>query len=65
MGSDSQSFIEKQRERGRKGGIAKGAANHNKRLAAELMREQGNNMEDIATVLEVSRMTLHRWFNNT
>ena len=62
MQQDSPKFIEKQRERGRKGGVSKGAANFNKRVAAEIMKTQGISVNQIARELKVNRKTIQRWF---
>ena len=61
MQQDSPKFIERQRERGRKGGVSKGAANFNKRLAAEIMKAQGIPISNIARELGISVRTVHSW----
>ena len=63
MQQDSPKFIERQRERGRKGGVSKGAANFNKRLAAEIMKTQGISVSQISRELKVNRKTIQRWLS--
>ena len=55
-------FKLRQKEKGKKGGIAKGKANYNKRLSAFLLRESGMSFSRIAKELNVSATTIKRWF---
>lgn len=50
-----------QADRGKKGGLAKGVANTEKREKALEMRLEGCNQQQIADVLQVSRRTVIRW----
>lgn len=62
-------FIERQRKRGRngglKGGVASGkvraAKNDNKRMMAILLKKQGISVSEISRILGVSRNTIHNW----
>jgi hypothetical protein len=56
-----EAFIERQRWRGRKGGIAKGLANEDKRASARLMRAQGMSLRAIAAELGVSHEIVRKW----
>jgi hypothetical protein len=47
--------------RGHKGGIAKGAANEDKRASARLMRAKGMTQAAIAAELGVNQSTIARW----
>ena len=57
-------FKHRQTVKGRKGGLAKGMANYNKRIAAEILKENGMELANIAREIEVSQTTIKRWFNN-
>lgn len=54
----------KQAHRGRKGGMAKGAAYADKRAQACLMRAQGVSQRGIAAALGVDKMTVNRWLKS-
>jgi DNA-directed RNA polymerase specialized sigma24 family protein len=54
-------FSALQAARGRQGGLAKGAANKDKRESARLMREQGYSSRAIAQILGVNQSTVVRW----
>jgi DNA-directed RNA polymerase specialized sigma24 family protein len=54
-------FSALQAARGRLGGLAKGAANEDKRASARLMRAQGYSSRAIAQVLGVNQSTVIRW----
>ena len=54
-------FINRQIEKGRRGGKAKGAINHNKRIVAKILYDDGTLITDIARQLEVTAMTIRRW----
>ena len=55
-------FKSRQAEKGRKGGIAKGCANYNKRITAKILREDGMSLSEIAREVSVSQTTIKRWF---
>ena len=57
----SIAFLEKQRERGKKGGQAKGEAYSDKRSEALTMRRSGMTIKAIAEQLEVSEKSIKRW----
>lgn len=54
-------FIERQRAKGRKGGLAKGVANEDKRTSARLMRAAGRSIREIAEALGVGKSTVGEW----
>jgi len=54
-------FSELQAHRGRLGGLAKGAANEDKRSSARLMRARGMSLRAIAEELGVSHEIVRRW----
>ena len=54
-------FKKRQSIKGRKGGIAKGAANYNKKAATKIMYEDGISITQIARELNVTAMTIRRW----
>ena len=54
-----------QAKRGRKGGIAKGVANEDKRASARLMRIQGQSFRAIAEALGVSVGSVHSWCSDS
>lgn len=56
-------FSAVQSARGRRGGLAKGAANENKRASARLMASNGLNHTQIAFKLGVHRNTIRNWVN--
>ena len=47
--------------KGAKGGKAKGAANFNKRVAAEALRADGYTQKEIAEALDVCQKTISNW----
>jgi hypothetical protein len=53
--SDLQAF------RGKRGGLAKGKANEDKRASARLMRAAGKSLREIAVELGVGKSTVARW----
>ncbi len=57
----SEAFIQKQTERGRKGGQCKGMAYAAKRDRARSMRSDGDSINAIATALNVSRRSIINW----
>jgi len=57
----SAAFIERQRWKGRKGGLAKGLANEDKRASARLMRLKGMSLRAIAAELGVHHDTVREW----
>ncbi|UOO93766.1 replication initiation protein [Vitreoscilla stercoraria] len=61
MRHDTEAFKQRQSVRGKKGGIAKGAKNHNKRVSAMVLKEQGLPLTEIARSLNLTVMTLRRW----
>ena len=54
-------FSKLQAHRGRQGGLAKGAANEDKRVSARLMRAKGMTQAAIAAELGVNQSTIARW----
>lgn len=58
-------FVERQRTRGQKGGVASGlarlAASEDKRTTARLMRAQGQSIRAIAATLDVSKSVVGNW----
>lgn len=54
-------FSQKQAERGKLGGLAKGAANEQKRVQARLLAAQGISQKAIATELGVTDRTIRNW----
>lgn len=54
-------FKNRQTIKGKKGGIAKGMKNDNKRLVAEILYVDGHSITDIARELKVTAMTIRRW----
>jgi len=54
-------FSALQAYRGRQGGLAKGAANEDKRSSARLMRASGMSLRDIAGQLGVPKSTVYDW----
>ena len=54
-------FSKKQAERGKLGGLAKGAANEQKRVQARLLAAQGISQKAIATELGVTDRTIRNW----
>ncbi len=61
MRHNSEAFTERQRERGRRGGIAKGKSNHNKRVAAKVLKQDGMPLSEIARELKISMSTITKW----
>ena len=61
MRHDSEAFKQRQRVRGKRGGLAKGKANRNKRIAAMALKQQGMTLSDIARELGISLRTIHNW----
>ena len=57
-----QEFIDRQSRKGKLGGQAKGAAYSDKRKQAVELKNQGRTNTQIAKELDVSRMTISRWF---
>jgi hypothetical protein len=57
-------FSERQRARGRQGGLAKGMANEEKRASARLMRAAGMTQAEIARELGVTDRTVRNWLND-
>ena len=55
-------FRGRQSLKGRKGGIAKGMANSNKRISALILKNSGVSIIEIAKELNVNRRTIQRWF---
>lgn len=60
--SDSK-FSQMQAHRGRRGGIAKGLANEDKKASARLMYAAGYSTREAADELKVNQSTIVRWFN--
>lgn len=58
-------FSERQAVRGAKGGLAKGAANEDKRASATLMRASGQTQLAISQALGVSERTIRTWLKKT
>jgi len=56
-------FSELQAHRGRKGGLAKGMANEDKRASARIMRAAGKSVAAIASELGVHRDTIYSWLS--
>lgn len=54
-------FISRQAAKGAKGGKAKGAANFNKRVAAEALRADGFTQQETAQALGLNQATVSRW----
>lgn len=54
-------FRARQASKGRKGGLAKGLANEDRRASARLMRASGQSYQQIADALGVSRRTVIYW----
>ena len=54
-------FKQRQAIKGRKGGLAKGTSNYNKKLISKILYEEGNSLTSIARDLKVTTMTLRRW----
>ena len=54
-------FSKLQAHRGKLGGLAKGAANEDKRTSAKLMKATGHSYQQIADTLEVSRRSVISW----
>lgn len=61
MRQDSTQFKQRQSARGRKGGKAKGRANFNKRVAAEVLRAEGYTQKETAEALGVTQQTIANW----
>lgn len=62
IAASDKRFSAVQAARGRAGGLAKGAANENKRASARLMHAQGGmSTRDIARELGVDQSTVSRW----
>jgi hypothetical protein len=59
-----EGFRKWQAEQGRKGGIAKGKANEDKRASARLMAGQGMSTRAIAAELGVPRWTVRDWLKS-
>jgi len=57
-------FLVRQAEKGRKGGVAKGLANEDKRESARRMRDQGMTQREIAAALGVSQPTVSLWLRD-
>jgi hypothetical protein len=58
------SFRQVQAARGRRGGVAKGQANEEKRAKAILMSSEGYPITEIATQLSVHRNTINNWLKD-
>lgn len=54
----------RQAEKGRRGGLAKGAKNHNKRISAKILKNSGVTISEIARILGVSQITIKRWLKD-
>ena len=54
-------FKLRQKEKGHKGGKAKGLMNHNKRITAQVLKNEGYRLTEIARILEISVRTIHNW----
>lgn len=54
-------FRLRQKLKGKKGGIAKGAINYNKKVVAKILYGEGTLITSIARELEVTAMTVRRW----
>ena len=61
MRQDSDKFLKRQAVKGKKGGIAKGQKNHNKRVAAQILKNEGLPLSEIARTLGVARTTIMNW----
>ena len=59
--TDSEAFSKRQAARGKRGGIAKGQANAEKRAEAVLLASQGMSQRSIAAILGVNKGTINRW----
>ena len=60
--SDAETkFKKRQAVKGRKGGIAKGSANFNKKVIAKVLYDDGSSLTNIARDLDVTVMTIRRW----
>lgn len=59
-----QGFAEWQAAQGKKGGIAKGKKNEDKRIQARQMRSNGLTQQAIADALQVNQSTVGRWLKN-
>ncbi len=55
-------FKARQAEKGRKGGLAKGKIYYNKRISAQILKENGMSLAEIAREIDVSQVTIKRWF---
>jgi hypothetical protein len=64
MRQDTEEFKHRQSIRGRKGGISKGKANHNKRVAAQVLRAEGYSQKEIAQALAVGQSTVCAWLKD-
>lgn len=51
----------RQIDKGRKGGIAKGKVNYNKRIVVKILKEQGMALTNIAREVGLSQTTIKRW----
>lgn len=60
-GRAEQQFLERQAERGKAGGMAKGRVNQEKRVQARLLAAKGMTQGAIAAELGVSRISINRW----
>lgn len=65
---DNPEYIEKKSRQGKAGNIAsiktRASKAMNLKVSANLLREQGHSISEIARQLQVSRMTVYRWFDN-
>lgn len=61
MRQDSDKFLKRQAVKGKKGGIAKGQKNHNKRVAAQVLKDEGMPLTEIARELDISQSTITKW----
>ena len=61
-GGSEHKFKARQAEKGRKGGLAKGKIYYNKRISAQILKENGMSLAEIAREIDVSQVTIKRWF---
>ena len=66
MKQDTEAFKQRQSVRGRKGGVVSGKTRlskaNNLKISAMVLHGQGYSISEIARQLQVSRMTVYRWF---
>ena len=61
MRQDSEKFIEKQRQRGKASGKARLSKANNRRVSAQILKDEGMTVLEIARELGVSSRTIHTW----